>query len=279
MPNNRYEFDAIGTRWWIEVLNEQSLTEATIKSIHDIVKQFDQRYSRFREDSLVMKLFRDGSLSHPPAEMIRMLDYAKKMYARSGGSFDISVGNTLHELGYGNRRLSKSYRDKSMWNELTVTPAEILYPDGVILDFGGFGKGWLIDRLVVELKLFGHTEFIVNGGGDVYVESLKPVRFVLKDPYDGTRAIGHVEIAHGALAASDIKERVWDDNGVTRHHIIDPATQRPSESSVVASFVVAPSALIADTMATLLIVRPDLEESMKNEYGPQAVLVIRQNDT
>ncbi len=74
-----YEFDAIGTHWAIEVLSKQELTSTLIAKVQDTVDQFDRRYSRFREDSLIAELARTGVLIDPPVEMIEMLDFAKHM--------------------------------------------------------------------------------------------------------------------------------------------------------------------------------------------------------
>lgn len=272
-----YEFEAIGTHWWLELLDGGDFTDSLRQQIDHTVAQFDQRYSRFRDDSLVSELYRTGALSHPPAEMLRMLDFAKEMYEASGGAFDITVGNTLHKFGYGKRTIAKKRQTNNFWQEIVITPAEIRYPDGVMLDFGGFGKGWLIDQLVRDLKLAGKQQFIVNGGGDIYVQAKDPVRFVLEDPTEVGRSVGHVDIANGALAGSDTIKRAWQDGDKRKHHIIDPHTDDSSVTGVVGSYVIAQSALIADTMATILILRPGLEQKLKQEFNLQTILITREN--
>lgn len=268
-----YEFEAIGTHWWLEILSDQTFTPTLIETLQHTARQFDQRYSRFRDDSLVSQLYHTGVLSHPPAEMLRMLEFAHEMFDVSGSAFDITVGNTLHKLGYGKRSIAKEVDTAQFWQKAVITSAEIRYPDGVMLDFGGFGKGWLIDQFVRDLTLAGITEYIVNGGGDLYVQSSKPIRFALEDPYDTAKSVGHVDIARGALAGSNTIKRVWQDGDETKHHIIDPRTHDSSQTEVVASFVVAPTALIADTMATILILRPELEDELVQQYQLQTVLI------
>jgi thiamine biosynthesis lipoprotein len=268
-----HEFDAIGTHWWLECLDGGVFTVALKRKIAATVKQFDQRYSRFREDSLVAELYRTGRLSHPPAEMIRMLQFARQMYDATDGAFDITVGNTLHRLGYGKRSIAKQRNTSNYWNEMIITPVEIRYPDGVMLDFGGFGKGLLIDQIVRDLKLAGVHEFIVNGGGDLYVESSKPVRFVLENPYDQASSIGHVDIMRGALAASNTIKRSWDTEAGTKHHIIDPQLGDSSTSDIVASYVRADSALIADTLATIAILRPGITDTMQQAHQAKIFLI------
>lgn len=268
-----YEFDSIGTHWWIELLDGTSFDGVLIATLQRTAEQFDQRYSRFRDDSLVAELFRTRRLSHPPAEMIRMLHFAREMYDATDGTFDISVGNDLHRMGYGKREKARSLSHHLFFKKIVISPAEIILPEPVMLDFGGFGKGWLIDQFVRDLKLTGKKQFIVNGGGDLYVQADEPITFQLEDPYDETTSAGSIKIQRGALAGSSTVKRTWSDNGTQKHHIIDPITHDSSASSIVASFVAADSALIADTMATILILRPGLQDKLATEYNLQTFLI------
>ncbi len=271
--NSLYEFDAIGTHWWIEIVSRQQFSAHLKKTIDNTAEQFNQRYSRFREDSLVSELFRTKRLSNPPAEMVRMLEFAKEMHAVSEGAFDSTVGNTLHRFGYGKRSIARSVNLDHFWDEIVITPAEIILPEYVMLDFGGFGKGWLIDQLVRDMKLAGIREFIVNGGGDLYVQAKEPILFKLEDPYDTTTSIGNIKIQQGALAGSNTLKRTWEDSGKIKHHIIDPHQQDSSDTGVVASYVAASSATIADTMATILILRPELDHKLAKQYRLKTKLV------
>jgi thiamine biosynthesis lipoprotein len=267
-----YEFDAIGTHWAIEILSVQDFTDELIATIQTTVDQFDQRYSRFRDDSLIATLARDGELVSPPAEMVQMLTFAREMYKVSEGSFTVAVGASLHRMGYGSRTHGHAI-NPNIWNNIHISDDKITTPRGEMLDFGGFGKGWLIDRLVDIMRDAGITEFIVNGGGDLYCQSNAPIEFKLEDPRDTTKQFGQTRITHGALAASNTIKRTWQDGETRRHHIIDPQTDNSSDSGVIASYVRADTALIADTMATILIVRPDLGDVLAAQYKLKTILV------
>lgn len=274
MSTQTYDFEGIGTHWWLERLDGGQFDQKLRAKLTATLEQFDQRYSRFREDSLVAELLRTGVVKNPPEEMLEMLAFAKEMYRVSQGAFDITVGNTLHQFGYGKRAIAKARHDTStFWDDIIITPQEIRYPDGVMLDFGGFGKGWLIELFSEDMRDAGVAEFIVNGGGDLYVQSSTPVEFALQDPHDETMGIGSVSIAVGSLAASSTIKRVWQDGNQKKHHIIDPRLKDSSRTSVIASFVVADRALIADTLATILILRPTLEPLLVQKYGVQVKLI------
>lgn len=279
-PSDTYEFEAIGTHWWLERLDGGKFSKSIRDALADYTAEFDRRYSRFREDSLVIQLAREGVLKNPPAEMLVMLDYAKKLCEASEGAFSLLVGNTLASLGYGRLAgLNPAKRDKHKgcvdgvrWNS-----GEVRVAKGTVLDFGGLGKGWLIDEYARILREKGVKEFVVNGGGDLYVESSKPISFALEHPYDPSLKIGDIQLKTGALAASSTLKRVWKDVTGAHHHIIDPVTDEPSDGDVVATFVQAESALIADSLATILILRPQLKDMLSKKYKAKAIVVNRQN--
>lgn len=126
---------------------------------------------------------------NPPTEMVKMMEFAREMYHASDGVFDITIGNTLHRLGYGKRKAARQLHVRDFWRDVAVSDNEIVLPEPVMLDFGGFGKGWLIDVLSQHLRDFGIDAFIVNGGGDLYCQSETPIEFALEHPTDSTKKL------------------------------------------------------------------------------------------
>ena len=267
-----YEFESIGTRWWCEILSDDVFSPELREEMAMICETFDQRYSRFRDDSLVTELCLTGKLDSPPAEFVDMLDFAKQMHEASLGAFSLAVGPRLHALGYGTRAHGGSI-DREFWQHVCYNKQQISAPKGLMLDFGGQGKGWLIDLLVQCMRRHHTEEFIINGGGDLYVQSQNPIEIALEHPTNPSQMIGTVHLQNSALAASSTLKRRWEHDGRTHHHIIDPETSESSDTGVIATYVIATTALIADVMATILIVRPDLEERLAHEFGLQTVVL------
>ena len=98
---------------------------------------------------------------------------------------------------------------------------------GVRLDLGGIGKGYAVDRAAERLSTLGPC--LVNAGGDVAVRGRRW-------PVGVETANGFVtlELVSGALATSGRDRRRWRRNGEEQHHLIDPATGRPSSSDLAA---------------------------------------------
>ena len=265
-----YEFDALGTRWWCEAIS--GTVDDTLRlAIDDAVQQFVADYSRFDEQSLLSQLCRDGYLNHPPAEMVAMLEFAREVFDVTDGVFNISVGGVLERAGYGHGTGGET--NNALWSEVSVSDDIIRAPKGARLDFGGFGKGWLIDKLAALFRQHGVEQFIINGGGDLFVQSNTPVELSLEHPLDATKQIGTTQMWRGGLAVSSTIKRQWQKNGTTHHHIIDPSLGVSSQSGVASVYVKAPTALVADTLATVLIINPTLKQKLERHFNAQAIII------
>lgn len=267
-----FEFDSIGSRFWLESLDKSVFDENTKQDVLNYCTAYDDLYSRFKPQSLVSQLAKRGYIDNPPAELCQMLDYAKEIYNVTEGAFNITVGATLQNLGYGSSEYAGEFT-QNPWRSITWNSKRIQAEPAMVLDFGGFGKGWMIDAITKLLIARGFSQFIVNGGGDMYVKSEKPVQITIDDPLRPGYASGSVWLQNKSLACSDIIKRSWQTPSGNKHHIVDTTTQDSSNTGVVASYVIADTALVADTMATVLIIKPDLEQRLKQRYSLQTRLL------
>lgn len=271
MPKPDIEFDALGTHWWIELPEDSNVTRLRAIII-ERVTTFETDYSRFLPTSLIGKLNINKSLDNPPQGLLDMLAFAREMYQVSNGIFNISVGGTLAQLGYGKSQPHAKLKLK-FWDQVVMNDQLISIPENSEIDFGGFGKGWLIDELGGILENEGCQFFVINGGGDILVKSVYPVELALEHPLNPALKIGTTRVYNGALAVSSTVKRAWKQGTKKHHHIIDPRREASSDSPVIATYIRAESALIADTMATILLIAPELRDSLSERYGLQAILL------
>jgi FAD:protein FMN transferase len=271
MPRPSIQFDALGTHWWIEIL-DNPIDDAIEALIRARVLQFQDDYSRFLSASYVGRLNHDKQLFAPPAELVDMLLFARDMHTATNGIFNISVGATLTDLGYGQGQQGTRLR-AVFWDSVQITADLIKIPADTEIDLGGLGKGWLIDTVGQLLQLHGHDHYVINGGGDILVSSPVPVELALEHPTDATKQIGTTRITRGALAVSSTKKRVWKKADAVHHHIIDPRIDSSSDSNIAATYIRASSARIADVMATVLLIAPDQNDVLVAAYGLQTILV------
>lgn len=271
MPH-RFECDGIGTHWWFEIL-DNTYPDGIEQRVKEAITQFDDKYSRFKPTSYVGQLNDSKRLSSPPPELVRMFRFAKQMYEVSGGAFDMSVGGELHAKGYGSRKLAAPIHD-NMWRETIVSPELLQIPQNVVIDNGGFGKGWLIDSIGDLFRGAGIEWFVINGGGDILVSADKPLTFGLEHPLQPDRLIGSANIQSGALAGSSNGKRTWRHAGETYHHIVDPRVAfKKVPTQVSGTFVHAPTALLADTMATIVFLRPELSDMLEGQFDLKTMII------
>ena len=265
--------EGLGTRWVIELLGDGPAFPADLAVLlRQAITLFDDTYSRFKQDSLIGQLNRNGVLADPPKELVAMFKFAHKMHGVTHGTFDISVGGSLQNLGYGQASGAKGvYPD--FWQSTVYTHNQVSIPAGASVDFGGFGKGWLIDRLTVLLEQQGCPYYLINGGGDIAVSAPGPIELGLEYPYDTAKIIGTTQITKGALAVSSVVKRRWVKDGKTYHHVIDPRTKQPTNNDVVSTYVKGKTALITDTLATILLIRPELEPELRQQFGAQVIII------
>ncbi|MFZ1249341.1 MAG: FAD:protein FMN transferase [Candidatus Saccharimonadales bacterium] len=272
-PIPSLEFEGLGTKWIIELLgNELSFDNGLKETILKIVKEFNDAYTRFNDASLIGQLNTHKKLTSPPPELLSMFAFAHKLHDISEGAFNISVGASLNKLGYGSTAKAGSVH-QNFWNETNYNSSQITIPAETSVDLGGFGKGWLIDTLGVLLEQHGYTHYLINGGGDILVTAQQPLELGLEHPYDSSTVIGTTRLTKGALAVSSTIKRQWRVGGKTHHHIIDPITDTSSTSPVVSSYVRGATALIADAVSTIVLLRPELQAKMEQHFGVQIIML------
>lgn len=94
----RMEFDAIGTRWVIDTPEPLPLgVEARILAE---INDFDVEWSRFRPDSVVAAVAREGGQLPVGIDGEAMMRLYTRLSEATGGAVNPFVGATLEHLGY-----------------------------------------------------------------------------------------------------------------------------------------------------------------------------------
>lgn len=250
---HEFNFEGIGTYWAISYSDTDNYLDS---EIFDIVKDFDSKYSRFRIDSQIYSLKDKKGVFKVGEEFVDILKLYFEFYSYTKGSFTPLVGITLEDLGY-----DKSYSFVPNKCLRSVPPLDcsikILSKDTIevckpiTFDFGGLGKGFLIDKIYNFLISKNIDEFIINGGGDIrfFSKSNAYTEIALEHPVDPKLAIGIYRLQSGkSICASSRVKRAWNGHS----HIVD-LSSKLSTDEVIASWVVADNATIADALATIAL--------------------------
>ena len=129
---------------------------------------------------------------------------------------------------------------------------EITLERGVHLDLGGIAKGFAVDRV---RDLVGEAgPCLVNAGGDIAIGEV---------PADGEWNVGvergdgstiTIGLVRGGLATSGRDRRRWQTEAGEAHHIIDPATSRPTGTDLLRVTAFSSSAVDAEVLAKSLLI-------------------------
>lgn len=145
------------------------------------------------------------------------------------------------------------------------------------LDFGGFAKGYAVDRAIEHLRELGIHNGIVNAGGDLRAigrHGERPWRVGIRNPRsEGVLASVEIEGDESVFTSGDY-ERFYTHNGIRYHHIIDPRSGYPARgfSSVT---IFAHEAALADAAATAIFVAgPGKWLAVARKMGVSGVMVV-----
>lgn len=261
----RFKFEAIGTHWWIELRGAAKYSDELRLAILSCSEDFARRYSRFSNNSILSQLNNQKYIENPTKEFLEMLQFGIDMYESTDGLFNMSVGAELEQSGYGMTPDYKAHLSTKLPLDITMSEHRVEIAKNVGLDFGGFGKGWLVDKISRLLECYGVGEYVVNGGGDMYVSSKRPVSLALEHPTDATQMIGTINIKHGGFAASSSQKRQWIMDNKTYSHVINTAGTK--NDVALATFAKASTALMADTISTVLMFAPaKLRKKLSGQY-------------
>lgn len=273
-----HKFEGIGTHWNIDI----DTTESTDLNnlwilIEQEVSNFNSKFSRFREDSLV-NLFKNSPAGEYQidSELYSLLSFAKDLKEITYGKFDPAIGQLISDTGYNASYTFKPDQQKinhftsPNWN---LSPNNILTIDGpVAFDLGGFAKGYLIDKISKLILDNDHRFHLVDAGGDIYATTKSdnsPWKVAVEFPGDRAKALGVVSLNHQALAVSDIFKRNWG----TWHHIVDPVTKKPL-TTIISCSTLAKRAMTADALTTALMLTDDkTRQTLTQTYKTEFLLI------
>lgn len=228
---------------------------------------FDKKYSRFIDDSLVLSRLRSSGEYSVPEDLVHMLKHYKNLYLHTDKKFTPLVGQILSDLGYDQNYSLKPKEALSVVPEFEhaieiIDAHTIRINEPILLDLGGLGKGYWVDKIRGFLRSSGLKIFLIDGSGDMFFQSSghKFITVGLEHPYDPSKAIGTISLSNKALCGSGANKRSW--RGI--HHIIDPFALK-STDSIIASWVMADTTVYADALATcLFLISP---EKLKKIYS------------
>ena len=235
------------------------------KAVRTLFGEWESVLSRFRPESELSRLNERAGKPTAVSSLLYDVVAAALAAARATrGAFDPTLLPDLVRLGY-DRTFADLPADASpgrrvpflggRWHGIRLDSQRrrILLPPGAALDVGGIAKGMAVDaaldRLERELEI---GTALVDAGGDLAVRGLPPGQRAWQVAIEDTTR--SVALRHGALATSGSSRRRWLQDGIERHHLIDPRTGKPAASGLSSITVAAATCRQAEVGATAVFV-------------------------
>jgi FAD:protein FMN transferase len=213
-----------------------------------LVDRLEREQSRFVANSDVSRInhLSVGQATRVSPSTMECLEIARRMYDRTGGAFDISVGSGLDGLDF-------------VSEDFTV----LARTGGVVLDLGGIAKGYAVDRVAELLEEWEIPQALIHGGWSSVLALEPPPEgegwpLTLSAPEPGAqRVLARISARQKALSASGTRKR---------DHILDPRTGRPVRNRAVWVAVgggedghSGSRAAFAETLSTAFMILPPEE--------------------
>lgn len=262
------ETQLMGTRFAVTLSGgPQARAEGVVQAAFAEVERVDKLLSEWRDDSDVAAINRSagGPAVAVSPETFEVIRRAMDLSARSRGAFDITWAALRGQWDFKAKKLPdpaplKAALARTGWQKVkldTVGRTVGLVEPGMAVGLGGIAKGYAIDRAVSVIRENGFTDFIIDGGGDLFVAGEKQPgvawRIGVQHPRSREQLLVSLPSRDAAVVTSGDYERYFELDGKRYHHIIDLATGMPADKSVAVT-VRASDATLADAVATAIFI-------------------------
>ena len=203
-------------------------------------------------------------------ELSRIFETGLK-YSRLNPSFDISVRGLIELWGFGikeNQTVPTAKEINEALENIDYSKLNIITNEDKIFlklekkltfDFGAYGKGYIITKLIEIFKNENIENYLIDYGGDTYANGVnrKGEAWVIaiRNPIENSeenseKYLALIKSTNYAIVTSGDYERYFTENGTNYHHIIDAKTGYPSYNSISAT-IVHTNSEEADALSTI----------------------------
>jgi thiamine biosynthesis lipoprotein len=270
------------------------------EKVDDVLVKINKQMSTWDPESEIA-LFNKKTDKQPmiiSSDFIKVLKMAEYIFLESEGAFDPTVGPLVNLWGFGkegSRFSPPSDEEVEMCRKYVGFNLIDIVDNTVItkkhtktqLDLSAIAKGFGADMVANLLKALRYTNFMVEIGGEVVVSGQKKSgkwRIGIDRPYfdavPGENLEAILEVSNAGVATSGDYRNYFVSDDKTYSHTIDPVSGKPIINGVASVTVIAPSCMLADAMATAIMVMGK-ERGLtwvKSKEGIEALIIMRTDE-
>lgn len=234
--------------------------------IEKIFREFEQSASRFIPGNAL------AHINHAPLHipvfldetLADLLEESLQLSRKADYYVHPFVGDAMKRIGYTSSFNEeyhpvfekKKFSEKEFFQEPIERVAKrwIIKKQSFSFDFGGFGKGYIVDQAKKLLVQNDVKNALINAGGDLTVVGSYDVG--IEHPILKGKDMIRLSLTDCALATSGKNYRKWMEDNTSYHHIIDGLTGKPAFNGVLQASAVAKTTMEAETVSKILCILP-----------------------
>lgn len=258
-----HSFVAMGTEVRFQIVEpgaelRSAALDAAVARAEHWFHHVERTCSRFDETSELRLLCAQIDVAVRVSDLLfEAVQFALAVADASDGAFDPTIGATIESRGFDRNHRTGMQTQHATANARTATYADVELDTAtqsitlrkpLLLDLGAVAKGLAID--MAERELAPLKNFMIDAGGDLYVggHNIEGERWHIgiRHPRVPDSFAYTIRATDCAVCTSGDYERSGNDG---LHHLMDARTQSIADS-LASVTVTAPSALVADALAT-----------------------------
>ena len=266
--NNKITLQGLefGTSYSVQYFSENQINFSN--EVDSIFGLINSSMSTYIDNSIISRVNNNESIE-VDNHFINVFNTSKKIFNKTNGKFDPSVGVLVNFWGFGPKYIKKPIDSLEFTNLKNLVGFDmfeidnsnhIIRPNNSFLDFNAIAKGYTVDLISVFLDNNNIKNYLVEIGGEIRVKGVNlsknnPWVVGIDAPnYDITRDIFNTtELKNSAMATSGIYRKYKvDSNGKRYAHILDPISGAPTKTNILSVSVISDNCIEADAYATAL---------------------------
>ncbi len=231
--------------------------------VFDLFSDLDQRLSTYKRDSEISRLNRNGDIN-VSAVTREVLERSVEMNRLTHGAFDVTIGSLSHGAYHfgGEEKLPTSAeitRALTFVGEdhLKIDHDRVYVTPGTIIDLGGIGKGFAVDKSIELLQQYGVTKAVIAASGDI--GCLGECEVKITDPFHPNAFIATVtsSLSRFAISTSGNYERYIRNK--EHNHLLDPKTGKSEQRFASVTLMAEGDNTALDALSTAVAVMGEKE--------------------
>ncbi|MCF1428232.1 MAG: FAD:protein FMN transferase [Shewanella sp.] len=290
--------NTMGTTYQIKLVPNDNLPDPQLlqAEIDMALEQVNDQMSTYRPNSELSR-FNQLALTQSvlvSPDTLKVVQEGIKLYQVTDGALDITLGPLVNLWGFGpDARPTTVPSEADIESAMARTGIDGIRisgdrleknKPGLYVDLSSIAKGFGVDKIASILDKYGVTGYLVEIGGELSLKGTKadghPWRIAVEQPSEDTRTVQLViEPKDIAIATSGDYRNYYEEEGQRFTHIIDPRTGYPIKHKLASVTVLDKSCMVADGLATaMMVMGTEASLTLAQQLGLAVMLIEKQDE-